>query len=58
MLVLGRKEQEEILIGPDIIVRVCEIKRGYVRIGITAPFEIRIHRRELVEPEEELGGES
>lgn len=60
MLVLSRHEGEEILIGPDIVVRVCEIMGKRVRIGVSAPFEVKIDRREVRERIEqaELGGES
>ncbi len=49
MLVLSRKIDEEILIGGDIRVMVVEIKANAVRLGITAPSELPVHRREVAE---------
>ena len=49
MLVLSRKEQEGIVIGKDIIVRVMGIEDGRVRLGIEAPREVAIHREEIYE---------
>ena len=46
MLVLTRKEGQEINIGPDIKVTVTSIKGKQVRIGIDAPKNISIHRPE------------
>jgi carbon storage regulator len=51
MLVLDRKEGEDILVGPDIVVTVLHLGRSRVRIGVTAPKEVVIMRRELVEKE-------
>lgn len=45
---LSRKLDEEIMIGPDIVVRVCRIDRGRVRIGITAPRDLAILRPEML----------
>jgi len=49
MLTLGRKIGEEILIGTNIIIRIVDIRGSAVRIGIEAPPEVRIDRRERVE---------
>ncbi len=49
MLVLSRKVSETILIGKDIRVMVVEIKANAVRLGITAPSELPVHRREVAE---------
>jgi len=48
MLILGRKEQESIQIGDDIIVQVVAIHGTIVRLGITAPREISVVRTELL----------
>ncbi|MDA0284197.1 MAG: carbon storage regulator [Planctomycetota bacterium] len=47
MLVLSRKTTESICIGDGIEVRVLEISGGRVRLGITAPAEIPVHRSEI-----------
>lgn len=47
MLVLTRKEDEEIVIADDIVVRVVEIKGNVVRLGFEAPSDIPIHRKEV-----------
>ena len=58
MLTLTRKPEETIVIGKGserIEVTVKEIRRNQVRLGITAPENVRIFRKELVEREEEPG---
>ena len=47
MLVLNRKIGEQIVIGKDITVTVVEIKHGRVRLGVSAPSEVSIHREEV-----------
>jgi carbon storage regulator len=47
MLVLSRKTNEEICIGPNIYVTVLAIQGGKVRLGIEAPTEVPIRRSEL-----------
>ena len=47
MLVLSRKIDEALLIGDDIKVTVLDIRGGQVRIGISAPSSIKIHREEI-----------
>lgn len=49
MLVLSRKLHEEIVIGESIIVRVADVQGGKVKLGITAPFDVPIMRRELLD---------
>jgi len=51
MLVLSRKKEEDILIGKNIIIKVVAIKGESVKIGITAPPETVILRKELLEEE-------
>ncbi len=48
MLVLTRKVGETIEIGTDIEIKVVDVKRGEVRIGIKAPDTIHISRGETV----------
>jgi len=47
MLVLSRRVDESLLIDKDIKITVLDIKGGQVRIGITAPPSIKIHREEV-----------
>jgi carbon storage regulator len=47
MLVLTRKVGEVIMIGDDIVVEILHVCGGQVRIGITAPIDIPVHRREV-----------
>lgn len=47
MLVLARKLDESIVIGPDITVTVLEIKGGVVRLGIAAPEDVPVNREEV-----------
>jgi len=58
MLVLNRKKHENIMIGSDIIVSVVEIMGDKVRLGITAPIEIPVHREEIYREiqQEKFGG--
>lgn len=45
MLVLSRKTAEEILIGEEIRIKVLKTKGGCVQLGIEAPDDVRIDRR-------------
>lgn len=47
MLVLSRKKNESIVINNNITVTVVEIRGDKVRLGIQAPKEIPVHRREI-----------
>jgi carbon storage regulator len=47
MLVLRRKQQEQILIGRDIEVTVLAIKGNRVELGVRAPSDVSIVRNEL-----------
>ena len=52
MLMLSRRQGEEIVVafeGVVVTVRVVEIKRNQVRVGINAPPEVSVHRREIFE---------
>jgi carbon storage regulator len=49
MLVLSRRIGEEIIIGPDIVLTIVDIRGDKVRLGLQAPIEIPIHRREVAE---------
>ena len=47
MLVLSRKKNESIVINNDITVVVVEIRGDKVRLGVEAPKEVPVHRREV-----------
>ena len=49
MLVLSRKKNESIVINNDITIVVVEIRGDKVRLGVEAPKEIPVHRREVYE---------
>lgn len=49
MLVLSRQRDETIMIGDDIEVTVVDIRGDKVRLGISAPKEITVHRKEVYE---------
>jgi carbon storage regulator len=49
MLVVSRNVNDSIVIGDDIVVTVVEIRGDRVRLGITAPVEAPVHRREVFE---------
>ena len=49
MLVLTRKKDEKIMIGDDISIMVIDIRRDKVRLGIEAPRDVPVHRREIYE---------
>ena len=48
MLVVSRKIGEELKVGDDIIVKIIDIDKNQVKIGIDAPRNIMILRMELV----------
>ena len=47
MLVMRRKGGESVLIGEDVEVEILEVAGGQVKIGIKAPREVKIRRREV-----------
>ena len=49
MLVLSRQRDEKIIIGDNVIVEVVDIRGDKVRLGITAPKEVPVHRFEVHE---------
>ena len=49
MLVLSRQRDESIIIGEDIIITVVDIRGEKVRLGVSAPPHISVHRKEVFE---------
>ena len=47
MLVLSRQRDESIIIGDNIVVTIVDIRGDKVRLGINAPREISVHRKEV-----------
>jgi carbon storage regulator len=47
MLVLTRKKDQSIVINDNIEITVLEIQKDQVRIGIKAPKNITVHRKEI-----------
>ena len=49
MLVLSRQKDESIMIGDNVEIVIVDVRGDKVRLGITAPKEIPVHRREVYE---------
>lgn len=50
MLVLSRRKEEQVVIGDnEIVITIVEIRGDKVRLGIEAPKEVPVHRREVYE---------
>jgi len=47
MLVLARQREQSIVIGDDIEIRVVDVRGDKVRLGITAPRSVAVHRKEV-----------
>ena len=47
MLVLSRKVGERLVIGPNIVLTVLEIRGNVVKLGCEAPLSVSIHREEV-----------
>jgi len=57
MLILQRKVGESVLIGREIEILVVDLEGGKVRLGITAPLEVSVHREEIFRAIEEDNAE-
>ncbi|CAG4933764.1 carbon storage regulator CsrA [Acidithrix sp. C25] len=47
MLVLTRRANQSIVISDDIVITILDIHRDQVRVGISAPRDVEIHREEV-----------
>lgn len=55
MLVLSRKLGESVQVGNGIVIRIVEVRRSRVRIGIEAPSSVRIQREEIAGQPDDRG---
>ncbi|QDU82636.1 hypothetical protein Pla110_43970 [Polystyrenella longa] len=58
MLVLSRKKDEVIRIGDNITLMVVDIRGDKVRLGISAPKDVTIHREEVYQAIQDQEGEA
>jgi carbon storage regulator len=49
VLVLSRKKNESIVINGNIVITITEIRGDKVRIGVNAPADVKVLRKELIE---------
>lgn len=49
MLVLSRQKDESIMVGDDVEITIVDVRGDKVRLGISAPREIPVHRKEVYE---------
>ena len=59
MLILSRRTDESIVIGDEVTITILSVKGKQVRIGITAPPDVSVHREEIyqrIQSGEEAGG--
>ena len=47
MLILSRRTDESIVIGDEVTITILSVKGKQVRIGITAPSDVSVHREEI-----------
>ena len=47
MLVLTRRTSESIMIGDDVVITILDIRGDQVRIGVSAPRHVDVHREEV-----------
>jgi len=47
VLILTRKVGEALMVGEDVTVTVMAVKGNQVRIGISAPKDVAVHRQEI-----------
>ena len=47
MLILTRRVGETLMVGDEVTVTVLGVKGNQVRIGVTAPKDVEVHREEI-----------
>lgn len=47
MLILTRHIGQKLMIGDDVVITVLGVRGGQVRVGITAPHDVGVHREEI-----------
>ena len=47
MLVLSRQKDESIMIGDDVEITIVDVRGDKVRLGINAPRNLPVHRKEI-----------
>lgn len=47
MLILTRKSGEKLMVGDDVEITVLGVKGNQVRVGVSAPKNIAVHREEV-----------
>ena len=57
MLVLSRKEQQEIVIGENVIVKIVKVAAGKIKIGVTTPDDVRVRRLDMLQAGNKENGE-
>lgn len=53
---MNRKKGQKVLVGEDVLIEVVEVVGGKVKLGFTAPDDVRIDRLEVREAIERDGG--
>jgi carbon storage regulator len=49
VLVLSRRIGESVVVGTDVVVTILEVRGDIVRVGIEAPRDVPVHRKEVFE---------
>ncbi len=58
MLILTRRVGETLMIGDSVTVTVLGVKGNQVRVGITAPKDVAVHREEIFQRLHKEGADS
>lgn len=47
MLVLGRKEGQQIMLNHNVVIKIVSVQGNYVKVGIEAPDSVKVYREEV-----------